>query len=270
MQKISAASLNDISQTMLLTLYLRHLESQRVDSLLSNPLYSQLVEQIEYDFSKWNGFDDLQLFLASRTILLDQMITEFIANNHNGIVISIASGLGISFTLNTNPNIDWYDLDLPSVIELRQKLFCPNDNHHFIAGSAWDFSWMDSIPKNRPILIVIEGLLLYFDESEIKSLFNQLIHRLESNQIIFDSISKFILNIETTNKPAYLDWDKTPYQWGIDDVADINNWDTKIQLDKTLFQTDLYGNRCSDATKELLKSNPHGKNIFRIARLNIA
>lgn len=267
--KLDTSDLSDISQTMLLTLYLRYMESKLDGGIIRAPEYSYLVRQLDYNFSKFKDFSDLQLFLAARTVQTESLISEFLNNNECGTVVCIAAGLGISFTLNNNPDIDWYDLDLPPVIELRKKLFPKQDNHHYIAASAWDETWMETISSDKPILVVIEGLLLYFSEEKIRELFVNLINKLKADELVFDSISKYIRQLEETNNPEYIDFEKTPFVWGIDDIREIEEWHDNLSFDKSLYQSELYDERASTIMQAVLEYCPVGKNIYRVSRFKI-
>ena len=53
---------------------------------------------------------------------------------------------------------DWYDIDLPDVIELRRQLYPQRAGLHTIAASVTDPQLLDTIPGDKPVLVVAEGL----------------------------------------------------------------------------------------------------------------
>ena len=62
------------------------------------------------------------------------------------------------------PNVEWYDVDFPAVIALRQKIYPTRPKYHLIATSATDPSWLDQIPADRPVLLLAEGISMYLTE----------------------------------------------------------------------------------------------------------
>ena len=56
MQKLNFK--NNVSETLLINVYMRHLDFKDADPILNDPFSSAVVEQIDYDFAK---FDDAHL-----------------------------------------------------------------------------------------------------------------------------------------------------------------------------------------------------------------
>ncbi|MBP1702265.1 MAG: uncharacterized protein H6Q38_1372 [Chloroflexi bacterium] len=62
--------------------------------------------------------------------------------------------------------VDWYDLDLTPVIELRRRFYPEPERYHLIASSVTDLDWMAMVTANgRPALVVAEGVLMYLSEA---------------------------------------------------------------------------------------------------------
>jgi O-methyltransferase involved in polyketide biosynthesis len=55
MPKHTIRNLNAVSQTLLIPLYYRAMESQRPDALVRDPKAVELVGQLDYDFSGVRG-----------------------------------------------------------------------------------------------------------------------------------------------------------------------------------------------------------------------
>ncbi|MHC5611642.1 MAG: TonB-dependent receptor domain-containing protein [Nostoc sp.] len=84
----------------------------------------------------------------------------------------------------------WIDLDLPDVINLRRQLDHETEQHRLIAQSALDFSWMDEIPDCLPenLLILAEGLLMYFTLEQVQQLIQQLRQRFPNATLMFEIV----------------------------------------------------------------------------------
>ena len=76
------------------------------------------------------------------------------------------------------PGVDWFDVDYPEVIELRRKLYPARDGYHLIASSVTEPGWLDQVPRDRPAMVVAEGLTPYLGVEEGPQLFSRLLAHL--------------------------------------------------------------------------------------------
>jgi O-methyltransferase involved in polyketide biosynthesis len=80
-------------------------------------------------------------------------------------------------------------------------------------------------------MLLIAGVLYYFDEAEVKKLFNEIHIYLPSSEIIFDYASRLGVKLSNEqvikrggmNESAFL-------KWGIDDIYEIENWYSFIKV----------------------------------------
>ena len=80
----------------------------------------------------------------------------------DAVVLHLGCGLDSRvFRLDPPATVQWFDVDQPDVIELRRKLYSDRDGYQMIASSVTDPAWLESIPADRPVLVVAEGLLMY-------------------------------------------------------------------------------------------------------------
>jgi len=109
----------------------------------------------------------------------------------------------------------WYDLDLPEVIAIRKRFFTETPRNHMIASSVLDFHWMDLLPSNKnPVLFLAEGLLMYLQESEVKSLILELQHRFPGCELVCEVENTFV--IETLKKERWKRKVQRDYHLGAD------------------------------------------------------
>ena len=74
-----------------------------------------------------------------------------------------------------NGLIQWYDIDLPAVIDIKRRFIEESDRYHMIDKSILDYSWLDNVETaGRPVVLIAEGLLMYLNEYEITPLFDKL------------------------------------------------------------------------------------------------
>lgn len=91
--------------------------------------------------------------------------------------------------------MEWYDLDLPEVIVLRRKLIGGEGaRYHFLACSILDSAWLDavSVHRQRPFLFLAEGVFMYFEEAQVKSLVLTLKEHFPGAELVF-AFSPFLV-----------------------------------------------------------------------------
>jgi O-methyltransferase involved in polyketide biosynthesis len=264
MQKIETSSLDAISKTMLITLYMRYLESKLEDGLIKSNVYSQIISKLGYDFSFFKDDDELELFIASRTLIFDNALKSFTRKNPDCVVVNLACGLDARFFVNENINGEWFDLDLPEVIRIRKELFGSVRGLNYISSSVFDFSWINKIPKNKKTLFIAEGLLLYFTESEVRTLFMNLLYNFTNANIIFDVISENYLEYLSIGKPKYINWDKTPFRWAVNHYSQIESYHERIEFVNEWYLVDNFGKRCPAPLNKQLEINPQLKHINKV------
>lgn len=122
MTEIAFANQSDAAETLLIPLYLRAIETQRSDALIRDDKAVALVKQMNYDFSriKLSALDQVACVLRLREF--DRYARDFLARYPEAVVVHIGCGLHTRFERVDNGQLEWYDLDLPEVIELRRKL----------------------------------------------------------------------------------------------------------------------------------------------------
>ncbi len=216
-------------ETMLVTLYGRALETDSKDPILRDPAAQEAVQRIDYDFKslniKWNDI----LAIAARAKMFDLWVEEFLVNNPKATVLHLGCGLDSRvFRINPSPDVLWFDVDYPEIIELRRRLFPERAGYHMIGSSVSDTEWLNQVPADRPVLVIAEGLMYYLTEEQVKSLINRLVDRFPSGQIMFDAISRLYLKMQKTN--VGISATGARMWWGIDDAHELEKWNPRIKL----------------------------------------
>jgi O-methyltransferase involved in polyketide biosynthesis len=232
-------NLEGVAQTLLIPLVTRAEESQRSDAMLKDDRAVALVNQIDCDFSrlKLHGHDAVAIILRVRKF--DQHVRQFLTRYPDGIVVHIGCGLDTRFERVDNGQVEWFDLDLPEVIELRRKLIGGDgDRYHLISSSVFEFSWLEALNayRQRPVLCIAEGVLPYFDESQVKSLVLKLREQFPGAELVCDAHTPFV--IRTDNLQLALTGVKARLHWGLKHPRDLESWGDGIALLDTWYYFD--------------------------------
>ncbi len=187
-------------ETLLLTLYGKALESRQQNSLLGDHFADEAVRKIDYDFSRLKVDDNLGVGLAIRAKTLDVRVEDFLARNPGAIVLHLGCGLDTRiFRVDPPSGVDWFDVDYPEVIELRHRLYPSRDFYHLIASSVTDPGWLAEVPRNRPAIVVAEGLTPYLPADEGLRLLSRLVAHLAGGELMFDAYSSLGLKLLRLN-----------------------------------------------------------------------
>ncbi len=222
--------LSGISETLLISLYCRAVESQRPDALIRDRRAIELMGRIDYDFSQVKFSAPDLLFTIMRVREFDRRTQAFLYAHPDGIVVSIGCGLDTRFDRVDNGMVEWYDLDLPEVIALRRQLKVGETPRcHFIGCSALDLAWLDIAGDNtkRRYLFLAEGVFPYFKETEIRRLVLALQERFPGAELVFDAMTPLMAWLHShhpvINKlHAHL--------WGIKQGRELETWSPNIRL----------------------------------------
>jgi O-methyltransferase involved in polyketide biosynthesis len=183
-------------ETLLITLYGKALESRLPDSVLKDRFAAEVVSRIDYDFAGLKIDRDMAIGVALRAHIFDGWTREFLAGNREATVLHLGCGLDSRvFRVEPGPDVRWFDIDYPDVIDLRRRLYPGREDYTPIGASVTDPAWLELIPADRPSLIIAEGLLPYLPEEEVVSLLQRLTSHLPRGELVFDAYSGLGLNL---------------------------------------------------------------------------
>lgn len=237
------ARLTGVEETLLIPLWARASETRRPDAIVRDPRAVELVERIDYDFSTFARDWTAQLAIAIRTEIFDQAVGDFLKRHPAANVINLAAGLDTRFERLDNGTLRWWDVDLPKVTALRGQLIEQSERRRFIAGSVLDEDWLAAIDAlaGAPTVIVIEGLLMYFDHAQIHRLFALLAARFPGADVVFEAYG----TLATRNTWLFPSVSRTraSFKGGLDRPHDAEKWHPAISVVDTWFYLDRYPKR---------------------------
>jgi O-methyltransferase involved in polyketide biosynthesis len=225
--------LGSVQETLLLPLWGRAIETQKQKPLLIDNKAVSIISSIPYDFTiiskNINKF--VQFGWIARSIFFDKKIKAFIDLHPEATIVNIGCGLDTTFDRVDNGKITWFDLDLPDTIDLRRKYISESDRRRFVSKSVFDKSWYNVIENKNNVILLIAGVLYYFDEKELKTLFNDFHTFLPGVEIVFDYASKKGMEISNKKVIEKGGMDKSAYlKWSIENILEIEKWSGNIKV----------------------------------------
>ena len=230
-------ALKGVQETLLMPLWGRAFESKKDQPLLVDLEAVRIIDQIDYNFDEIeNKVNPLsRLSWVSRSIYFDQKIKEFLKEFPYGTIINIGCGLDTTYERVNNGKSNWYELDFPEVIEIRKKVIQEYSNRTFLPYSVFDSKWYTKIENKENVLIMLAGVIYYFEEIDVKKIFESFRTNFHNPQVVFDYSS--MKGMQIANKKVIEDggMDKNAYlKWGIDHIEIIEKWNLGIKVNENM------------------------------------
>jgi O-methyltransferase involved in polyketide biosynthesis len=205
--------------TMLATLQLRALDNRSAEPLLHDRWADDAVRRLDYDFTKLGMRANNAISVAVRAKALDDRVR---ASLRPGMtVLHLGCGLDSRFERVGPPaDVEWYDVDQPEVIALREQLFPSSSNRHTVGRSVADPDLLAGIPSDRPVLVVAEGLTMYLTEQDGLSLLRRIVAHFPSGELLFDAFNTPSIHLNNVANPA-VTRSGSRLHWGIDDPTEL-------------------------------------------------
>ncbi len=221
--------LDGVPETLLIPLWARATETRRSEPIIRDEQAVIMMEKIKYDFAKFKKAWLSQAGVAIRTELLDKAAASFIGRHPDAAVINLGCGLDTRFFRIDNGRIRWYELDLPEPIRIRRHFFQETDRYRMIDQSVFDDAWLDEIERRQePVLIIAEGLFMYFSEYEVKELFAKLTGAFPRAEMLLEILAPMLVNNSRHHDAASKM--NAPFQWGPADGKAVAKLNKHIRL----------------------------------------
>ena len=194
-------NLSDISQTAILVLTCRAVESEKNNSVFNDPMAVLCLERllsISSDEEKkrilrWKSMyagiqarDRKARAMTARSF--DSIANLFISNHPGCTVINLACGLDTRFWRIENEKCKYIELDLPGMIELKREILKDHLGYELIGCSVLDTAWIDQVTSNgnSNFLLLAEGLFYYLPRQDVTEILQAMAQRFDRSQLVFD------------------------------------------------------------------------------------
>ena len=184
--------LSGVPQTLLWNLGRRAAAARTGASLLEDPLAIAATGRLQYDFTdasqgaRWH---------AVRVATFDDAVRRFLNQQPAGTVVALGEGLETQFWRVDNGRMHWLTVDLPATLALRRRVLPEDPRQRSYAGSALDLGWTGQLDPAAPVLVTAQGLLMYFQRTEVHELIAAIARRLPGSCLVFDVVPEKMLQL---------------------------------------------------------------------------
>ncbi len=267
-RKYMKVNLTGVPETLFITLRIRAYETMRSDAAIKDTYAMDILKQIELEASNKDQISEAsQTGTIVRTMIIDEIIAGFVKNNPQGVIVNLGCGLDARCKRLRLNGCQWFDIDVEESINVRKYFFEETPSYKMIAKSMFDYSWMDAVPKNRPVLFISEGVMMYFEEDNIKALFREIAAQFASAEIAFDTINEWAAR----NHKRHPDVKKynAPFKWGINNARKIEQWQQGFRFIREYCYADYLKSRWPLPMRIMFGLFPNFKKSFRIIHLKL-
>ena len=202
-----------VPETMVQTLYARAKETKKQNAKIKDEIAVELVEKLDYDFSKADKDKAMNCGVIARTIVLDRMVRKYLEKHENTVVINIACGLDTRCYRMKEKYLRWYNIDLPETMKIRSRFLTETGPVYQITKSAMDESYIDDIDYHSGnILVIIEGLTMYLCEKDIRKMFSIIEKSFQKITVMVETMSPFVVK---HMKEKSIEGSNAKFTWGV-------------------------------------------------------
>lgn len=255
---------DSISETLFINIPIKAGEGSRANGILHDPFSEELMDRLDYDFARFSIGGIAAAGVVIRTQYFDEETLAFFNRNQGKelVVVHVGAGLDTRYLRIGGPALPaaFYELDLPDVMDLRERMLPPMENERIVRASMFDTEWMDALATEHPnayFLFVMEGVAFYFSEEKIRKFFCNLADRFRG-EVFCDLISTW--TIRRFYKKKAMEDMGAGFTFGIDDVREIENWHPRIRHAKSVRLAKRHPKRWGFLAGRVLSRVPSIKN----------
>ncbi|MGY1618745.1 class I SAM-dependent methyltransferase [Geodermatophilus sp. SYSU D00691] len=219
-----------LEDSLFVTLCCRALDNRSPNPVLGDAMADEIVRTLGYDHERLHIDTNLRLNAALRAKKMDQVVSAFLARHPDAVGLDLGAGFDTrAVRLDPPSTVDWYDVDLPAVVEARAGLVPDRPNAHAISADVTTAGWLDAVPTGRPAVVVADGLIGFLDREEVVTLLDRLIDYFPSGEVVFNSYPKFAI-WATRHTPGTKGVSGLLRFPGIDDPSELEGWNPRLRL----------------------------------------
>ena len=228
--------MDNVSKTLYIPLYGKALVSRK-GIILRDPKAEELwqAEQIPLRgkaASKW-----LAYYMAMRSAVYDAWLRDQLEKTPEAVVLHLGCGMD-SRCLRVAHTGLWYDVDFPEVIRERERYFAHDETYRLLSADLREGSWLEEIGGERAI-VVLEGVSMYLEPGELKSLLERLGKRFRKVSLLMDCYTELAAKLSRRHNP--INSVGVTEVWGLDDPRAVEGEDLRFLREKEITPPALIG-----------------------------
>ncbi|MGF0039487.1 class I SAM-dependent methyltransferase [Peptoniphilaceae bacterium SGI.131] len=179
--------LNGVEDTLYIPLVGRIYASKKFPAFFYDEKALLLESHIPTDSIDKNSSEYFYMASVCRQKTIDEKIIKFLEENCEVNIVFLGAGLETAYYRIGNKSANFYQVDLPDVIEIRKRVLGNADNEKLISSDMFKLDWIKEIDTALPTLISVSGVYQYFDEYKIIEMIKSMKAKIPKGELIFDA-----------------------------------------------------------------------------------
>lgn len=226
--------LGPVQETLLIPLFGRACQTRERTGLIDDPKSVEIVDSLDYDFSKWAKNSSLA-GATIRSRIYDAQVRAFLNKHPQGTVVEIGAGLNTRYERLDNGQAQWLEFDLPDSMALRRAFFEDTDRRTMIEASVLDTDWHAKVRERpAPYFFVSEAVIIYLDELQAHNAIRGIAKAFPGSQMFFDTTCAKMVRKMNTGKMARLMPQNAKFRWPCGDPKSLESLGMTLKQSLTL------------------------------------
>jgi O-methyltransferase involved in polyketide biosynthesis len=224
--------LTGIDRTLLMLLWGRAKATRANSRILFDAKAVEIVERLGLNLEDFERVlhPSNELFTIARARTMDDLVRGFVADHPKATVINLGAGLDTGFFRIDNGLLQWFDVDLPQVIELRRKLIPVMQRSRYVSASLLEPDWVNDItPRSSDLFFLASGVMVSLRKEELRRLFSVLVDSFPGAELAFDVQSR-LTNFFGNRRLKAAGMGVTRFQWGACSAKPIRRLNHGIEV----------------------------------------
>lgn len=181
------STLKGVEDTLYIPLVGRIYASKKFPEFFYDEKALSLEPHIPTDSIEKNSSEYFYMASVCRQHTIDGKIINFLKENRDGNVVFLGAGLETSYNRIGNEVANFYQVDLPSVIEIRKRVLGSGKNEKLISSDMFKLDWIKEINTDLPTIIAVSGVYQYFAEDKIIEMIKSMKSQIPNGELVFDA-----------------------------------------------------------------------------------
>ena len=218
--------LGDVQETALIPLAIRANETERKTARVHDYKAVAIIRELDVDTEKLDRFFSHEGVIA-RTVMFDETVKKLLRKYPDAVCVNIGCGLDDRFTRVDNGKVRWFHVDLADSIEMRRHFFHEIEREHMLAADILRAGWTEQIPKNKVVIVIAEGLFMYFSRVQVQTVLNSITGSFDRGFLLVELMHPKMMN---EKKHDTVKNTSTKFGWGTVTGRDLLPLDAKLTL----------------------------------------
>lgn len=190
--------MNEVSETALITLRSRVIESEKEQPVIEDPVgracYEGLLDRIAPEVRdriiERKYAPVLTRYIALRARKYDRLCREFLAECPEGLIVNLGCGFDTRFWRLQLENQQYIEVDLPPVVSLKKEILGDRITYRMVDGSVLDEEWLTLVKteKTSRVLFLAEGLFMYLPGEESIRVLKRMADTFSSSRLVMEVV----------------------------------------------------------------------------------